>query len=128
MHILYMVQYFNSPDDPGGSRAYEFARRWAAVGHRVTLLAGDLNHKTLTTITSPTVAPVGVRVVRVRTYNRIRGSYARRIANFLSYAIGATLKSLRISRVDVVYASSTPLTTGAAGFDRRAPQASAFCL
>ena len=38
MHILYMVQYFNSPDDPGGSRAYEFARRWAAVGHRVTLL------------------------------------------------------------------------------------------
>ena len=116
MHILYMVQYFNSPDDPGGSRAYEFARRWAAVGHRVTLLAGDLNHKTLTTITSPTVAPDGVRVVRVRTYNRIRGSYARRIANFLSYAIGATVKALTISRADVVYASSTPLTTGAAGF------------
>ena len=116
MHILYMVQYFNSPDDPGGSRAYEFARRWAAVGHRVTLLAGDLNHKTLSTITSPTVAPDGVRVVRVRTYNRIRGSYASRIANFLSYAIGATVKALTISRADVVYASSTPLTTGAAGF------------
>ena len=116
MHILYMVQYFNSPDDPGGSRAYEFARRWAAVGHRVTLLAGNLNHKTLSTITSPTIAPDGVRVVRVRTYNRIRGSYAKRIANFLSYAIGATLRSLTISRVDVVYASSTPLTTGAAGF------------
>ena len=116
MHILYMVQYFNSPDDPGGSRAYEFARRWAAVGHRVTLLAGDLNHKTLTTIRLPTVPPVGVRVVRVKTYNRIRGSYARRIANFLSYAMGAILKSLTISQVDVVYASSTPLTTGAAGF------------
>ena len=54
-------RYFNSPDDPGGSRAYEFARRWAAVGHRVTLLAGNLNHKTLSTITSPTIAPDGVR-------------------------------------------------------------------
>lgn len=116
MHILYMVQYFNSPEDPGGSRAYEFARRWASVGHKVTLLAGNLNHKTLSTITSPTVVPAGVTVVRVPTYNRIRGSYARRIVNFLSFAVGATVKALTIPRVDVVYASSTPLTTGAAGF------------
>ena len=116
MHILYMVQYFNSPDDPGGSRAYEFAQRWAAAGHKVTLLAGNLNHKTLSTITSPTIGPVGVTVVRVRTYNRIRGSYVRRIANFLSFGVGATLKALTIPGVDVVYASSTPLTTGVAGF------------
>lgn len=116
MHILYMVQYFNSPDDPGGSRAYEFARRWAAVGHRVTLLAGDLNHKTLSTIRTPTSAPEGVTVLRVRTYNRIRGSYARRILNFVSYAAAATMRALTIRGVDVVYASSTPLTTGAAGW------------
>ena len=67
----------------GGSRAYGFAQRWAAAGHKVTLLAGNLNHKTLSTITSPTVSPEGVTVVRVRTYNKIRGSYVRRIANFL---------------------------------------------
>ena len=119
MHILYMVQYFNSPDDPGGSRAYEFAQRWAAAGHKVTLLAGNLNHKTLSTITSPTICPVGVTVVRVRTYNRIRGSYVRRIANFLSFGVGATLKALAIPGVDVVYASSTPLTTGVAGLSWR---------
>ena len=118
MHILYMVQYFNSPDDPGGSRAYEFAQRWAAAGHKVTLLAGNLNHKTLSTITSPTISPVGVTLVRVRTYNRIRGSYVRRIANFLSFGFGATLKALTIPGVDFVYASSTPLTTGVAGLDR----------
>jgi glycosyltransferase involved in cell wall biosynthesis len=116
MHILYMVQYFNSPDDPGGSRAYEFAGRWAAQGHRVTLLAGNLNHKTLSTIATPTVAPAGVTVVRVPTYNRIRGSYARRVVNFLSYAASAAIRALTIRHVDVVYASSTPLTTGAAGW------------
>ena len=82
----------------------------------MTLLAGDLNHKTLSTITLPTICPVGVTVVRVRTYNRIRGSYVRRIANFLSFGAAATLKTLTIPGVDVVYASSTPLTTGVAGF------------
>jgi glycosyltransferase involved in cell wall biosynthesis len=116
MHILYMVQYFNSPDDPGGSRAYEFAGRWAAQGHRVTLLAGNLNHKTLSTIATPTPTPAGVTLVRVPTYNRIRGSYAKRIANFVSYAMAATLRALTVRGVDVVYASSTPLTTGAAGW------------
>jgi glycosyltransferase involved in cell wall biosynthesis len=116
MHILYMVQYFNSPDDPGGSRAYEFAGRWAAQGHRVTLLAGNLNHKTLSTITAPTTTPAGVTLIRVPTFNRIRGSYARRVVNFVSYAVAATIRSLAIRRVDVVYASSTPLTTGAAGW------------
>ena len=116
MHILYMVQYFNSPADPGGSRAYEFARRWAESGHRVTLLAGNMNHKTLSTITTATETPPGVRLVRVRTYNNIRGNFAKRIANFLSYAVQATLRALTVPRVDLVYASSTPLTTGAAGY------------
>jgi len=116
MHILYMVQYFNSPDDPGGSRAYEFAGRWAAQGHRVTLLAGNLNHKTLSTITAPTRTPAGVTLIRVSTFNRIRGSYGRRVVNFLSYGAAATARSLGIRGVDVVYASSTPLTTGAAGW------------
>jgi glycosyltransferase involved in cell wall biosynthesis len=116
MHILYIVQYFNSPDDPGGSRAYEFARRWAVAGHRVTLLAGNLNHKTLSTITTQTTTPAGVRLLRVRTYNSIRGSYVKRIANFISFALGATTNGLRVRDVDVVYASSTPLTTAIAGF------------
>lgn len=116
MRILYMVQYFNSPDEPGGSRAWEFAGRWAAQGHEVTLLAGNLNHKTLSTIRTPTATPRGVKVVRVPTFNRIRGSYARRIVNFVSYAVCATIRALTLPKADVVYASSTPLTTGAAGW------------
>ena len=47
LHILYIVQYFNHPDEPGGSRPYQFARQWAARGHRVTVLTSNLNHKTL---------------------------------------------------------------------------------
>ena len=38
MKILYLHQYFVSPDRCGNTRSYEFARRFAAHGHEVTLL------------------------------------------------------------------------------------------
>ncbi|MET0168502.1 MAG: glycosyltransferase family 4 protein [Vicinamibacterales bacterium] len=115
LHILYIVQYFNHPDEPGGSRPYQFARHWAARGHRVTVLTSNLNHKTLS-LTSSVTMDDGVRVIRVRTYNQIRGSFGRRIINFLSFAAMAFVRAMRIRRVDLVYASSTPLTTGLAGY------------
>jgi glycosyltransferase involved in cell wall biosynthesis len=115
LHILYIVQYFNEPDEPGGSRPYQFARQWAASGHRVTVLTSNLNHKTLST-TSGTGTIDGFSVIRLRTYNQIRGSFGRRVLNFLSFAAGAVGRGIWIDRVDLVYASSTPLTTGLAGF------------
>jgi glycosyltransferase involved in cell wall biosynthesis len=115
MHILYIVQYFNHPDEPGGSRPYQFARHWASSGHRVTVLTSNLNHKTLTTVSGSTKEN-GFSVVRVRTYNRIRGGVARRVVNFLSFAVMASARAMAVRDVDVVYASSTPLTTGLAGY------------
>ena len=38
MHILYIHQYFGTPTVRGGTRAYGFARRWVARGHKVTAL------------------------------------------------------------------------------------------
>jgi glycosyltransferase involved in cell wall biosynthesis len=115
LHILYIVQYFNHPDEPGGSRPYQFARHWAARGHRVTVLTSNLNHKTMSSVSGVMEAD-GFAVVRVRTYNRIRGSFGRRVVNFLSFAAMAVVRAMRIRRVDLVYASSTPLTTGLAGY------------
>jgi glycosyltransferase involved in cell wall biosynthesis len=114
LHVLYVVQYFNDPSEPGGSRPHQFARAWAAAGHRVTVLTSNLNHKTLTT-TNRTSSLDGVTVHRVSTYNRVRGGFGHRIVNFLSFAWMAIVRGLTISDVDVVYASSTPLTTGLAG-------------
>lgn len=117
LHILYVVQYFNRPDEPGGSRPYQFARSWALKGHRVTVLAGNMNHKTLSRARRDGDGSVeGVRVIRVPTYNGIRGSLRRRFLNFLSYALMATLRGVLVRRVDIIYASSTPLTTGLAGW------------
>ena len=38
MHIAYVHQYFATPNGSTGTRSYEFARRWVAAGHRVTML------------------------------------------------------------------------------------------
>lgn len=116
LHILYIVQYFNQPDEPGGSRPYQFARHWAARGHRVTVLTSNLNHKTLSSVACGTTEHDGFSVVRVRTYNDIHGSFARRVVNFLSFAIASVWRATRVRRIDLVYASSTPLTTGMAGY------------
>ena len=123
MHVLYFVQYFNLPDEPGGSRPYQFARTWVEAGHRVTVVTGMVNHKTLTVperyrgrlVVAEQVD--GIRLLRTWSYAGIRGSFKKRLLNFLSYAATATLVGLvRAGRPDLVYASSTPLTVGIPGW------------
>lgn len=40
MHILYIHQYFTTPEEGGGTRSYEFARRFVKKGHKVTMITG----------------------------------------------------------------------------------------
>lgn len=35
MRVIYLHQYFNTPDMSGGTRSYEMARRLVAMGHQV---------------------------------------------------------------------------------------------
>jgi glycosyltransferase involved in cell wall biosynthesis len=122
MHIVYFVQYFNLPHEPGGSRPYQFARAWARAGHQVTVVTGAVNHKTLT-VPEQYRGKFSVeeqidrfRVLRVWSYAGIRGSFQKRLINFASYAGSATLAGLfQVGKPDLVYASTTPLLVGLAG-------------
>ena len=38
MKIIYLHQYFNTPDMSGGTRSYEMARRFVAEGHEVHMI------------------------------------------------------------------------------------------
>ncbi len=123
MKILMLVQYFHLPDEPGGSRAFQFARRWAALGHDVTVLTGNVNYKTGRVIRpqagrtwSLLKHPDGFRVYRLWTYAQFRGSFRKRLLFFASYAAHAALAGSVGGRPDVVFASSTPLTVGLPGW------------
>jgi glycosyltransferase involved in cell wall biosynthesis len=105
MRILYLHQFFTTRAGAGGTRSYEFARRFVERGHAVRMVtAGD-----------------GVRTVDEIEVVGVRGAYsdympatsmsnARRMLAFARFAAGATAAALRGPRPDVVYATSPPLT------------------
>ena len=112
MHILYLHQHFATPSGSTGTRSYEFARRWAQSGHQVTLITGyyDIGGLDLAKGRKQTVS--GIKVVVVGTRYSNKQSFIRRIASFLSFSFFSILAGLRVRNVDVIYATSTPLTVG----------------
>jgi lipopolysaccharide/colanic/teichoic acid biosynthesis glycosyltransferase len=113
--ILVIHQYYVLPGMAGGSRFNELARLWAEAGHQVTVIAGNLDYST-------GVVPSGYRGRRLRreqdglvtvwrchvpqSYNR---SYAGRAWAFFGFTLSALAAILRVTRPDVVVATSPPL-------------------
>jgi glycosyltransferase involved in cell wall biosynthesis len=105
------------PGQAGGSRFNEMARLWAEQGHEVKVIAGTLDYLSGATperyhgrwISYEKDGLVGVYRCHVpQTY---AGSYLGRMWAFLGFTLSATTAVLRVSRPDVVIATSPPLIT-----------------
>ena len=116
MRITYIHQHFCLPAESGGQRPWEFARRLVQRGHQVTVIAGHQDAQELFL--------EGVRIVRLKAAYSNQMSFPSRVRSFLSFMGRATLAALRL-QADVVFASSTPLTTAVPGivasYFRRVP-------
>ena len=114
MHILYIHQHFATPEGSTGTRSYEFARRWIKQGHKVTVLTGHYDIGGLQAgqgaIQRQSIDGINVIVVAAKYSNKL--SFVRRVISFCSFLVLATYTGLREQGVDVVYATSTPLTVG----------------
>ena len=105
MQILYLHQFFMTREGAGGTRSYEFARRFVERGHGVRMVTAGEGRSSVD----------GIEVVGVRgaysDYMRATGmSNLGRMAAFARFAAGATVAALRGPRPDVIYATSPPLT------------------
>ncbi len=116
MRILYLDQYFSDREGISGTRGYEFARRWVAKGHQVTVLTTASRYSSLGH--TPQARFVrrlqveGIDVVAVRIpYHQHMGVWAR-LRAFFSFMVWAAALGTLSPRHDVVFASSTPLTIG----------------
>lgn len=111
MRILYLHQYFNTPQTAGSTRSYEMARRLVADGHEVIMLTSAAS---LGQSWAPSggwrdyeVDGIKLKVLSVSYSNAM--PFARRIKAFLHFAFGAAWH-VRKFKTDVVFATSTPLT------------------
>jgi len=122
MHILYLTQYFVTPDQPGSLRHYAHTRYLQEAGNEVTVITTYVLHKQRSIperyrgkrLVKEEVD--GVTVYKVYSSPRFNG-FIGRITNYLSFMLnalwtGACLKG----SFDVVYASSPSLFVGLAGY------------
>jgi glycosyltransferase involved in cell wall biosynthesis len=126
MHILYLHQYFTTPQAGGGTRSYEFARRMVAAGHRVTVVSSSARFPEAGLAPGDVTLSSceGIELVLLRAPYSNRLSFAQRTAAFLRFAALASREVLR-RPADLVFATSTPLTIALPGmlakYRHRAP-------
>lgn len=109
MKILYIHQYFVQPSEPGGTRSYWISRELVKRGHQVTVI-------TSTKARHPEPCRVnvdGIEVVYVKnpTYSNYL-SAPRKVWIFLTFIRSAMKAAMKEKDVDLVFATSTPLTVG----------------
>ncbi len=107
MNILYLHQYFNTPEMPGSTRSYEFAKRLVSDGHNVYMVTTNWQSKSKKKFSIEN----GIKVFwgPIKYSNKM--NFCKRLVSFLSYII----YSLRIGyslKFDLIIASSTPITVG----------------
>ncbi len=109
MRIVYLHQYFVTPEMGGGTRSFELARRLVRAGHEVHMVTTDNRPEPSWRRGWRVTQEAGIEVHWLPVPYDNRMSYARRMRAFLAFAVGSARRAASL-RADVVFATSTPLT------------------
>jgi glycosyltransferase involved in cell wall biosynthesis len=104
--ILYIHQYFKTPEDGGALRSYFIAKGLVERGHHVIMLTSH-NQRTFV---KKVHEGIEVHYLPVAYSNYM--SFYRRYLSFISFSIACIQQFPKLANIDLVYASSTPLTVG----------------
>jgi len=121
MRILFLSHYFPPEVNAPASRTYELCKRWVRRGHEVTVITSAPNAPDGVLYPGYRNRLVqremvdGIEVVRVWTYLAANKGTVRRMVNYVSYMVSASLCSLFVRRPDVVIATTPQLFCGWAG-------------
>lgn len=108
MRIVYLHQYFNTPEQSGSTRSYEFARRLVERGHEVHIVTSLRDSAGQTSgWTTRRVDGIFVHALPV-AYDNSMGFVAR-IRAFVLFAVRSARRARKL-RGELLIATSTPLT------------------
>jgi len=108
LNILYIHQYFKTPNEPGGTRSYWLSLELIKSGHNVTMLSANNNIETLYKRTN--IDGIDVIYVKVPYSNNM--GLIRRLFSFLQFMIVSCFFALFQKKITMVIATSTPLSVG----------------
>lgn len=109
MNILYIHQYFHTPAEPGGTRSYWISKELIKRGHKVTMITSTNPNSH----PEPCVIDVeGIKVIYVKNEYSNYMSPLKKVYSFLHFLQLAINEGCKQENVDMVYATSTPLTIG----------------
>ena len=108
MHIAVFYQSYHNPDCAATGRHYTFIKHWNER-HRVTLIATNARRRRRITRRFDWVPP-GVRLVELDVPYANTMTVPERLFAFGRYVLGALRHGFTISKPDVIFGSSTPLS------------------
>lgn len=122
MHILFLTDNFPPEVNAPASRTFEHCREWVKAGHKVTVITCAPNFPKGKVFDGyrnrlwQSEEMAGIRVVRVWSYITANEGFVRRILDYQSFMVSATLASLFVRGVDVVIGTSPQFFTACAAY------------
>lgn len=104
--VLYIHQYFKTPIDGGAIRSYYLAKGMLKRNIQVDMITSHNN----STFKNEIIDDINVHFLPVRYSNDF--TYFRRVFAFLKFVFAAIIYCRKINNINLVYATSTPLTVG----------------
>ena len=122
MHILFLTDNFPPESNAPASRTFEHCREWVRAGHQVTVITcapnfpkGKVFGGYRNRLWQQEVM-AGIRVIRVWSYITANEGFIKRILDYQSFMLSATLAAPFVRGVDVVVGTSPQFFTACAAY------------
>lgn len=122
MHILFLTDNFPPEVNAPASRTFEHCREWVRAGHRVTVVTCAPNFPKGRVFPGYRNRPwqtehmEGIEVIRVWSFITANEGFARRILDYTSFMLTASLAAPFVHDVDVVIGTSPQFFTAVAAW------------
>jgi glycosyltransferase involved in cell wall biosynthesis len=119
MKVLYFHQYFQTRNSAGGTRSYEFSKRFVDSGNKVTIVCArnsseDLSLNDYVGRGYRRGIVDGIDVIQIDLFSSNKSDFFHRTIVFIRFAFRSVLFAFS-EEYDILLATSTPLTIGVPG-------------